>query len=100
MKDKLRRFVFTLSAEGASFFEWSILSSILTLLIGFPPAVKILESFSKGLIAVIFTGIVLFSISFLIVFISEAILRLWPFEISEDEQEFENNYIPRIPYDE
>lgn len=98
--DKFRRVVFTISAEGATLFEWSIWSSLLTYLIGLPLTIALLQSIIKGFFVVFTTGLVMFAISFIILFITDEILKLWPFEISDDELEFEENYIPRIPNDQ
>lgn len=92
-KDKIRRIIFTISAEGAVLFEWSIWSTLLTLLIGLPIAISVLQSLVKGLFAAVITGMALFAVSFIILAITDGILRTWPFKISDDELEFESSYI-------
>ena len=96
--DKIRRAIFTISAEGASFFEWAIWATILTVLIGLPLAVAVLQSF-MGIIVALITGAVLFVLTFILVRTADFLIRLWPFEISDEEQQFEKGYVPRIPYD-
>lgn len=97
--DKLRRFIFTISAEGASYFEWSIWSSLIIAIIGMPVVIAILESVLNAVIIVILTIVIMFIISFLIVGIADSILQNWPFEISDEELQYEKNYVPRIPND-
>lgn len=46
--DKLRRFFFIIDAEGVSFFEWTIWTSIFVLFLGVPAAMAILKNFFQG----------------------------------------------------
>ena len=97
--DMIRRVFFTISAEGASLFEWAIWSTLLTFLVGFPIAISVLQSFLTGLLISMITGVSLFIISFVVLGISDKIISQWPFTIGDDELEFEKNYTPRIPND-
>ena len=98
LTDKIRRAIFKISAEGASYFEWSIWATILSFMIGLPIIITVLESFIKGFLTVFLTAVILFLISFIYVGIADGILSHWPFEIGEEEKEFEENYEPRIPF--
>ncbi|MCI7766690.1 MAG: hypothetical protein MSJ26_01735 [Oscillospiraceae bacterium] len=96
--DKIRRAIFTVSAEGASLFEWAIWATILTVLVGLPLAIAVLQSF-LGIIVTVITGAALFVLTFIFLGITDFILSFWPFEISDEELQFEKDYIPRIPND-
>lgn len=96
--DKIRRAIFTISAEGASLFEWAIWTTLLTFVIGLPITIAILQSFIAIIIPVI-TGIVLFVFTSVLLGITDYLLRIWPYEISDDELRFEEEYLPRIPND-
>ena len=97
--DMIRRVFFTISAEGASLFEWAIWSTLLTFLVGFPVAVSVLQSFFTSLLISLITGVTLFVISFVVLGICDNIISHWPFMIGDDELEYEKNYTPRIPND-
>lgn len=96
--DKIRRAIFTISAEGASLFEWAIWATLLTFVIGLPITIAILQSFVAIIIPVI-TGIVLFVFTGVLLGITDFLLRTWPYEISDEELRFEEEYLPRIPDD-
>lgn len=96
--DKIRRAIFTISAEGASLFEWAIWATLLTFVIGLPITIAILQSFVAIIIPVI-TGIVLFVFTGVLLGITDFLLRTWPYEISDEELKFEEEYLPRIPDD-
>lgn len=96
--DKIRRAIFTISAEGASLFEWAIWATLLTFVIGLPITIAILQSFVAIIIPVI-TGIVLFVFTGVLLGITDFLLRTWPYEISDEELRFEEEYLPRIPND-
>lgn len=99
ISDKIRRAIFKVSAEGATLFEWSIWSTLLTFLVGLPIVTSVLESLGTGLLLSIITGVVLFLISFVVLSVTDNLLKWWPFIISKEELEFEENYEPRIPND-
>lgn len=96
--DKIRRAIFTISAEGASLFEWAIWTTLLTFVVGLPITIAILQSFVAIIIPVI-TGIVLFVFTGVLLGITDFMLRTWPYEISDDELLYEKEYSPRIPND-
>ena len=98
--DRIRRAIFKISAEGATLFEWSIWSTLLTFLVGLPVVTSVLQSLGTGLIISIITGVILFLISFVTLSITDNLLKWWPFQVSREELEFEENYEPRIPDDE
>lgn len=97
--DKIRRILFTISAESVSHFEWVIWTIILSFLLGTPIITVILQSFVKGIIVVILTSTVLFAGTLGFVGLADIILSVWPFEISDEEKEYEEKYVPRIPMD-
>lgn len=97
--DRLRRFFFIIGAEGASFFEWAIWASILILFVGVPVTVAVLQSFLKGILVSAVTASILFFGTLIFVGLADLIISNWAYEISDEEQEFENNYEPRIPLD-
>lgn len=97
--DRIRRFFFIISTEGASLYEWSIWSILLALTVGFPAASLILDDVLKGLFIFVITALFLFFISFAANLICDSIIANWPFMIGDDELEFEQNYTPRIPVD-
>ena len=96
--DKIRRAIFTISAEGASLFEWAIWATLLTFVVGLPITIAILQSFVAIIIPVI-TGVVLFVLTIILLSITDYWLEYWPFEISDEELQFEKEYSPRIPND-
>ena len=99
ISDKIRRAIFKVSAEGASLFEWAIWSTILTFLIGLPIVISVLQSLGKGLIVAFVTGVILFVLTTVLLGITDGLLKVCPFVISEEELEYESSYQPRIPYD-
>ena len=96
--DKIRRAIFTISAEGASLFEWAIWTTLLTFVIGLPITIAILQSFVAIIIPVI-TGIVLFVFTSVLLGITDYLLRIWRYEISDEELKFEEEYLLRITDD-
>lgn len=97
--DKIRRFLFIIGAEGASFFEWAIWTILLIVPVGIPLTIALMQSLIKGLLICTATGIILFFGTMIFIGISDAILSVWPFEVSDEELDFEENYVPRIPPD-
>lgn len=97
--NKLRRVFFIIGAEGASFFEWAIWASILVLFVGLPTAAAVLRSFLKGILVSAVTAGILFFGTLIFVGLADLILSNWQYEISDEEKEFEENYVPMIPYD-
>lgn len=97
--DKIRRAIFKVGAEGASYFENCIWVLLGLAVIGIPITIALLQSVWKGLVVILITAAVLFVGSLIYVGIADAILAEWPFEISDEEKEFEENYKPRIPLD-
>ena len=79
-------------------FEWAIWATLLTFVIGLPITIAILQSFVAIIIPVI-TGIVLFVFTGVLLGITDFLLRTWPYEISDEELRFEEEYLPRIPND-
>lgn len=97
--DKIRRFLFIIGAEGVSFFEWAIWTTLIILPIGVPLTAVLTHSLIKGLVICAATGIILYCGTIIFVGGADAILSVWPFEISDEELDFEENYVPRIPPD-
>lgn len=97
--DKLRRFFFIIDAECVSFFEWTIWTSIFVLFLGVPAAMAILKNIFQGLFVPAITVVILWALTFLLEGIAGGMLRHWPFDISDEESDFEANYEPRIPND-
>ena len=95
--DKIRRAIFKISAEGATLFEWCIWVSLLTLVVGLPIVMAILNSIGKSLFVVITTGLSLFLLTYILLTITNKLLEVWPFRVSMEEMEFEQDYEPRIP---
>lgn len=97
--DKLRRIFFIIDAECVSLFEWTIWTSIFVIFLGVPAAMAILKNFFQGLVVPAITVAILWALTWLLIGIAGEILIHWPFDISEEESDFEANYEPRIPND-
>lgn len=97
--DKLRRFFFIIDAESVSFFEWTIWTSIFVLFLGVPTAMAILKNIFQGLVVPAITVVILWALTLLLEGVANGILSHWPFDISEEESDFESNYELRIPND-
>ena len=84
LTDKIRRAIFKISAEGASYFEWSIWATILSFMIGLPIIITVLESFIKGFLTVFLTAVILFLISFIYInyYLPNFIFYLFLFDLS------------------
>ena len=96
--DKIRRRIFTISAEGATLFEWAIWASIILGVFVTPAVIAIIESL-MGIFIVIAAALTLFALTFILLSITDKLLECWPYEISEEELEFERDYVPMIPDD-
>ena len=96
--DKIRRRIFTISAEGATLFEWAIWASLITSVFATPAVITILDS-PMGIFIVLAAIFTLFALTYILLSITDKLLECWPYEISEEELEFERNYVPMIPDD-
>lgn len=97
--DKLRRFLFIIGAEIVSIFEWTIWTSILVLFLGVPTVTIVLQNLLQGILVPAITVVVIWAMTLLLIGLAEGILSVWPFDVSEEELDFETKYEPRIPND-
>ena len=97
--DKIRRAIFKIGAEGASYFENCIWTIILLVILGVPISIALLQSVWKGLVVVAATAILMFAVTMIFIGTADVILSVWPFDVSDEEINFEVNYKPRIPLD-
>ena len=97
--DKLRRFLYIIGAEIVSFFEWTIWTSILVLFLGVPTVTIVLQNLLQGILVPAITVVVIWAMTLLLIGLAEGILSVWPFDVSEEELDFETKYEPRIPND-